>query len=168
MLLPIPIRAFAVGVVLVAAGLVLPVPAAGAALGSTDWVAPVPGVVIDGFRPPAHIGAPGNRGWEYRTAPGSQVTASQAGRVAFAGVIGGQRYVSIDHRCGLRTTYSFLASIIVRTGDSVTLGGPIGTAGERMHFGLRRGREYLDPALLFAARPEAAPPRPHLVPITLA
>lgn len=121
-----------------------------AALGATaaeaQFLEPVAGEVVDGFRPPAHLGAPGNRGWEYRTAPGSPVLAASAGVVVFAGPIGGARYVSIQHGRGLRTTYSLLATIEVAAGDVVTLGARVGTTAGRFHFGVRRGDTYLDPA----------------------
>ncbi len=117
---------------------------------SQPFEPPVDGTVIDRFRPPAHVGAPGNRGWEYRTAPGSTVTAAGQGVVAFAGQIGGRLYVSIDHPNGLRTTYSLLDSVTVVAGQTVTGGTEIGTTGLVFHFGVRRGRLYLDPADLFA------------------
>lgn len=141
-------------------------PPAGAAIDGCPWHAPVGAPVVDGFRPPAHTGAPGNRGWEYRTVPGTVVTAAGTGRVAFAGTIAGQRYVSIDHPCGLRTTYSYLASVSVRTGDPVAIGAAVGTAGDRMHFGLRSGSTYLDPGLLFAGT-SGGPPRVRLVKVSI-
>lgn len=128
------------------------VPAADPAAAQTGvWVEPVAAPVVDGYRPPAHIGAPGNRGWEYRTEPGATVVAAGAGVVVFAGPIGGSDYVSIQHPDGRRTTYSHVASITVEVGDAVSAGEPIATSGERLHFGVRVGQEYRDPAGLFTA-----------------
>jgi murein DD-endopeptidase MepM/ murein hydrolase activator NlpD len=128
------------------------VPAAGPAAAQTEgWVEPVSAPVVDGYRPPAHIGAPGNRGWEYLTEPGTAVVAAGDGVVVFAGPIGGSDYVSIRHPDGRRTTYSHVATITVDVGDAVSAGQPIATSGERLHFGVRVGEEYLDPGELFAA-----------------
>jgi hypothetical protein len=109
---------------------------------------------VDGYRPPAHIGAPGNRGWEYRTEPGTVVVAAGDGVVVWAGPVGGSDYVSIQHPDGRRTTYSHVITIGVDVGDVVSAGEPIATSGERLHFGVRVGDEYRDPGELFA---DAAP-----------
>ncbi len=128
---------------------------------------PVDGIVVDSFRPPAHTGAPGNRGWEYATAPGSDVRAVLGGIVAFAGPVGGTLHVTVDHAAGLRTSYSFLATVHVSVGDGVRPGDVVGTTGDRFHFGLRRGSTYLDPAVLFGPGPGGPArliPRPGRVP----
>jgi murein DD-endopeptidase MepM/ murein hydrolase activator NlpD len=80
------------------------------------------------------------------------VHASADGVVSFAGPIGGQRYVSIDHPGGIRTTYSYLASIDVVAGRTVAQGDRLGTTGDRLHFGARRYGAYIDPASLFERR----------------
>ena len=128
---------------------------------------PVDGVVVDSFRPPAHIGAPGNRGWEYATTPGSEARAVLGGVVAFAGPVGGALHVTVDHAGGLRTSYSFLATVAVSAGEAVGPGHVVGTTGARLHFGLRRGSTYLDPAILFGPGPGGPArlvPRPGRVP----
>lgn len=138
-----------------------------AAVASAQPTPPVDGIVVDGFRPPAHIGAPGNRGWEYSTTPGTPVRASLGGVVAFAGPVAGNLHVSVDHPGGLRTTYSFLADVVVSVGQTVRIGTTLGHADGRFHFGLRRGATYLDPALLFRRAPAGPPrlvPRPGRVP----
>lgn len=83
---------------------------------------PVDGVVVDRFRPPAHIGAPGNRGWEYATTPGAPISSVLGGVVVFAGPVAGNLHVSVDHPGGIRSTYSFLAEITVRHGQVVAPG----------------------------------------------
>ena len=128
---------------------------------------PVDGVVVDGFRPPAHIGAPGNRGWEYVTTPGSTARAVLGGVVAFAGPVAGSLHVSVDHPGGLRSTYSFLADVTVGRGQVIAPGAQVGVTGASFHFGLRRNGAYIDPALLFNAVPSGPPrlvPRPGRVP----
>jgi murein DD-endopeptidase MepM/ murein hydrolase activator NlpD len=117
--------------------------------------------VVDPFRPPPGPYAAGNRGIEYRTVPGSPVGAAADGRVTFAGQIAGSRYVTLVHADGIRTSYSYLASIAVTLGERVRLGQPVGTAGTRLHVGARRGDTYIDPASLWAR----GPPRVRLVPL---
>ena len=124
--------------------------AAPAAAQNPRFVAPVTAPISDPYRPPATPYGPGNRGIEYATEPGTDVRASGAGTVVFAGVIAYERYVSVDHAGGIRTTYSYLASIVVVAGQRVAQGDVIGTAGSRMHFGARRFGAYIDPASLFA------------------
>ena len=91
----------------------------------------------------------GNRGWEYATAPATAVRATAAGTVAFAGTVAGQRYVSVEHADGIRSTYSYLASVTVVAGQAVTSGQVLGATGATFQIGFRRGGLYLDPAALF-------------------
>jgi murein DD-endopeptidase MepM/ murein hydrolase activator NlpD len=93
--------------------------------------------------------------------PGSPVRAAADGRVTFAGAIAGSLYVTLIHADGVRTSYSYLASIAVTLGEEVRLGQPVGTAGSRLHVGARRGATYIDPASLWSR----GPPRVHLVPL---
>ena len=116
---------------------------------------PVTAAITDPFRPPPEPWLPGNRGLEYGTTAGDVVRASHGGLVVFAGSIGADRYVTIDHGCGLRTTYSFLAGTATRRGQTVTQGQTVGIAGEeRFHFGARLDGTYIDPQLLFTHRLE--------------
>jgi murein DD-endopeptidase MepM/ murein hydrolase activator NlpD len=126
------------------------------------YAEPVEARVVDRFRPPSTPYGPGNRGWEYATEPGSTVRAAADGTVTFAGAVGGTIAVTVAHADGLRTSYSYLERALVTSGDHVRLGDPVGRSGSRLHFGVRRGDVYLDPALLFA--PPAAR-RVRLVPL---
>jgi hypothetical protein len=121
---------------------------------------PVDAPVVDPFRPPPEDWNAGNRGLEYATTPGTPVAASAAGEVVFAGQVGGTLHVVVLHDDGIRTSYSFLATLAVHRGDKVRQGQTLGTAGDRFHFGARAGDAYLDPALLFGD----GPPEVHLVP----
>lgn len=125
------------------------------------FVPPVDAPVRDPYRPPATPYGPGNRGIEYATEVGQPVWVSGAGTVAFAGTIAYEQYVSIDHGAGLRTTYSYLATIAVTVGQRVDQREVIGTATDRLHFGVRRGGAYIDPGLLFKL---SGPARARLVP----
>lgn len=144
-----------------------PVPGAGAeppraAPGAgAHWpLRPVPEVTRH-FDRLAHRYAPGHRGADLAGAPGTTVYAAGAGTVAFAGQVAGRPVVSIDHPSGLRTTYEPVRAAVA-AGDPVVGGGPIGTleAGHPgcprpacLHFGLRDGKDYLDPLTLLAAGP---------------
>ncbi len=119
---------------------------------------PVDAEVVDPFRPPAHVGAPGNRGLEYDPEPGQAVWASAPGQVVFAGTVVHNRFVTVLHADGLRTTYGYLGWIAVSEGDWVTTGQLVGTTSDRFFFSVRLGETYLDPALVLAAG------RPRLVP----
>jgi hypothetical protein len=133
---------------------------AGAAPAAVSYRPPVDAPVVDPFRPPPEDWNAGNRGLEYATTPGTPVTASAAGEVVFAGQVGGTLHVVVLHDDGIRTSYSFLATISVHRGDKVRQGQVVGTAGDRFHFGARAGDAYLDPAKLFGD----GPPEVYLVP----
>ncbi len=122
-----------------------------------QYVEPVEGTLIDGFRPPRHFGGPGNRGWEYATSPQSPVLAVSSGVVAFAGQIGGALYISISHADGLRTTYSQVSSIAVNRGEVVAAGSVIARTDTRFHFGVIDHGVYRDPATLFGGRDSGSP-----------
>lgn len=133
-------------------------PPSAAAVEAVRYEPPVSAPLVDPFRPPASRYGRGNRGHEYRTRPGESIVAAGRGRVAFSGPVAGRLVVSIDHPDGLRTTYTGLGRLDVGRGDTVGQGQPIGTAGSSLHFGVRAGRAYLDPAALFDT-----PTRVHLV-----
>jgi murein DD-endopeptidase MepM/ murein hydrolase activator NlpD len=143
------VLALSVSLALAAAGC----PPAEAGPPPVDYQPPVPGPVIDPFRPPATPYGPGNRGVDYATVPGAPVAASAAGEVVFAGRIGFGQHVVVLHADGLRSSYSFLASVSVRRGDRVAAGQPVGTSGATLHFGFRAGETYLDPMALLGQGP---------------
>lgn len=112
---------------------------------------PVDAPLVDRFRPPARIGAPGNLGVDYATAPGTPVVSAAAGTVAFAGQVGGRRHVVVLHADGIRTTYAFLATTAVVRGQRLEAGAVVGTTGGNLHFGARAaGDAYVDPLVLLA------------------
>ena len=129
--------------------------------GVVVYRAPTDAPVIDGFRPPAHVGGRGNRGLEYATRPGSAVRAAAPGRVTFAGRVGAGLHVTVSHPDGVRTSYSFLQSIAVSASQRVISGQLLGTSGASLHFGARIGEAYVDPAVLLGSTRAA-----RLVPVT--
>ncbi len=132
------------------------------------WSAPLPEAAVT--RPFDHLPhryAAGHRGVDLAGAPGAPVLAAGDGIVAFAGMVAGRPVVSVDHPGGLRTTYEPVAAS-VGGGQAVARGSPLGVlmAGHAgcpvaacLHWGLRRGEDYLDPMGL------VAPPRIRLLPL---
>ena len=137
-------------------------PSASAASTTVEYRPPSDAEIIDRFRPPPKPWMAGNRGVDYGTSAGAQITASADGRVIFAGEVGGALHVTIEHADGLRTSSSFLASLTVAAGDQVRAGDVIGIAGGPFHFGVRATDDtYLDPEDLLAG---LLRPRARLVP----
>ena len=121
------------------------------------YLRPVRGPIIRHFEPPPTPYSAGHRGIDMAVSAGTTVVAAQDGVVTFAGFVAGERYVSIDHLDGIRTTYSYLSAIVVTVGRNVTRGEPIGATGTghpsstqppHLHFGARVGDEYIDPEAL--------------------
>jgi murein DD-endopeptidase MepM/ murein hydrolase activator NlpD len=111
------------------------------------------------FQPPPRPWLPGHRGVDLGGSPGETVFAAGPGVVAFAGSVAGTGVVSIDHPNGLRTTYEPVLPL-VHAGQPVVAGQPIGAllpghpgcpVAACLHWGLRRGTEYLDPLILLRA-----------------
>lgn len=126
-------------------------------------LAPRPKVVA-GFDPPLTVYGPGHRGVDLAGSLGQVVHAAAAGRVTYAGSVGGRGVVVVDHGA-TRTTYEPVHAT-VRVGTVVPAGAPIGTLqafGSHcwpdicLHWGLlqRRlgGDVYLDPLSLVGAGP---------------
>ncbi len=155
-----PGNAFAASAVDAGAAVPTTPPGAASIGGTPQYRPPVDAPIIDPFRPPPHRYGPGNRGLTYGVVPLTPVRSAAAGTVIFAGPVAGALHVTIRHADGLRTTYSFLASISVVVGQVVDGGAPVGRSGEVFHFGVRTpDGTYLDPELLWSGRWE-----PRLVP----
>lgn len=126
----------------------------GPAYGTYGW--PIHGPVIRPFDLPEGPYGAGHRGIDIAAPSGTVVRASNDGVVAFAGLVAGARYVSVDHADGVRTTYSWLSTVSVQAGDPVRRGDPVGTSGvghpgvdpAHLHFGALFAGTYLDPMLL--------------------
>ena len=125
--------------------------------------APMLTPVLDPFRPPAHIGAPGNRGLAYSQSDNQVVSAAASGYVFFAGQVAGRKAITILHDDGVRTTYTGLLEIWVIEGMMVNQHSSIALASTGFHFGARVNDHYLDPQILIDAsvresRPRLLPP----------
>src|SRR5437764_10915814 len=125
--------------------------ATGPAYGTYAW--PVTGPVIRPFEPPPNPYSAGHRGIDIAVPFGTPMRAANDGIVAFAGWVGGELFISIDHADGVRTTYSWLSSVTVKKAQSVRKGQLIGATGRghpdlpqpQLHFGARVGSTYIDP-----------------------
>lgn len=140
-------------IVVVVAVTMLASPVAAEPSGDLVHRPPSDAAIIDHFRPPPERWSSGNRGVDFGTAAGDEIHASAPGRVVFAGEVGGQLHVTIEHSDGLRTSYSFVADIRVAVGGRVRGGELVAIAGGAFHFGVRApDGTYLDPEALFAGR----------------
>jgi len=124
---------------------------------------PLSGVptVVRPFQLPPQPWMAGHRGVDLAAPPGARVLSAGRGVVAFAGTVAGVGVVSVDHPDGLRTTYQPVTPL-VRAGQAVTAGTALGVllAGHPgcpvaacLHWGLRRGEDYLDPMSLLELGP---------------
>ncbi|WP_405116377.1 M23 family metallopeptidase [Micromonospora sp. NBC_01405] len=113
------------------------------------------------FAPPPQPWLPGHRGVDLVAVPGAVVRAAGSGVVLFAGPVAGRPVVTVGHAAGLRTTYEPVRPG-VRAGDRVAAGAPLGRLRPGhlgcpepacLHWGLRRGAEYLDPLALLGLGP---------------
>jgi hypothetical protein len=125
----------------------------------------VPGRALRGFDPPDAPWGTGHRGVDLAAGRGEPVRAAADGVVAFAGTVAGERWVSLDHADGVRTSYGPLHEVSVGVGAVVRRGDVIGTVGAghhplgALHWGARRQGVYIDPLALL----EATTWRPALV-----
>jgi hypothetical protein len=132
------------------------------------WAYPLDGrpMVIHEFAPPPQLQPwrRGNRGVDLAATAGAVVRAAGAGVVGFAGPLAGRGVVVIIHG-PLRTTYEPVQPS-VKVGDRVTISEPIGRVRSApspcpprtcLHWGLLRGRVYLDPMLLLGGQVRLLP-----------
>ncbi len=107
-----------------------------------------------GFDPPGAPWLSGHRGVDLLGTVGTGVVAAMAGRIVFAGTVAGRGVVVVQHG-ELRTTYLPVRPL-VSVGAEVSAGELIGRlaaghscpGGTCLHWGLKRGEEYLDPLSL--------------------
>ncbi|MBL7497038.1 murein hydrolase activator EnvC family protein [Frankia nepalensis] len=131
------------------------------------WRAPLDGPLLARrpFQPPRAPYGAGHRGVDLAAPVGALVRAAGDGVVSYAGVLAGRGVVAVTHG-PLRTTYEPL-TVLVTAGQRVTAGTPLGrlAPGHQgcapapcLHWGLRRGADYLSPlALLLPLPPRLLP-----------
>jgi murein DD-endopeptidase MepM/ murein hydrolase activator NlpD len=127
-----------------------------------SWRWPLVGPIVHGYDPPETPFGAGHRGIDVAAKVGTTVVAPAPGVVSFAGKVGGQRFVTIDHGSQVLSTCSYLSEILVHKGDAVSAGSPIALSGTghpgstlppHLHFGIRVSGEYVDP-MTFLAPPD--------------
>ncbi|MFF7727588.1 M23 family metallopeptidase [Streptomyces sp. NPDC008001] len=113
-------------------------------------------LLMRAWRPPPVPWAAGHRGVDLVARAGQPVRAAAPGTVSFAGTVAGRGVVAVTHpgtgEPPLRTTYEPVDAL-VKQGDQVAAGQVIGTlqagsshcSGGCLHWGLLRGKIYLDP-----------------------
>lgn len=112
-----------------------------------------------GFDPADRPWGAGHRGVDLAASAAQQVRSPADGTVAWAGVLAGRGVVVVAHQGGLRSTFEPV-SATVPVGTVVTRTDAVGTVTAApghcapatcLHWGVLRGREYLDP-LSFVGR----------------
>lgn len=114
------------------------------------FLRPVPGSAVRPFAPEGSYG--GHWGIDLEAEPGSAVRAAASGVVSFAGLVAGMQSVTVHHGGGVRTSYSYLSSVMASPGP-VARGSVVGLTGvdhdvSALHFSLRIRDRYLDPMLV--------------------
>lgn len=123
-----------------------------------DWPTGGPVAVLRAFDLPSQRWQSGHRGVDLEAGAGSPVRGAGAGRVAFAGKVGGKPVVALEHAGGLRTTYEPVQAL-VSVGDVIARGDLIGEllpghceGASCLHWGAKygtgRNEQYIDPLLL--------------------
>ncbi|MBD0711324.1 MULTISPECIES: M23 family metallopeptidase [unclassified Streptomyces] len=129
-----------------------------------QWpVGPPPPPVVRSWKPPPGPYAPGHRGIDLGAPPGTPVLAPTTGTVTFAGPVGGRGVLTLTlpdtGTPPLRTTFTPVTPL-VKTGTQVPPGTPIATVNPGphcpencLHWGLLKGRQYLNPLNLLHPKP---------------
>lgn len=97
-----------------------------------------------------------HHGIDIAAAPGRRVKAAGPGVVHYAGRGGGYgNLVEVRHPDGHITRYAHMTQLLVKTGDTVLGGDPVGTVGNtgrstgpHLHFEFRTGRKTENPAVV--------------------
>lgn len=108
-------------------------------------VAPVRGVVIDGFRAPACQRCAGHRGVTIATTTGTPVRAVTSGVIVFVGQVARVLYVVEDIGRGARVTYGRLLVSGLVAGSTVAAGQAIGVSSDQLYLGVRVKGSYVNP-----------------------
>jgi murein DD-endopeptidase MepM/ murein hydrolase activator NlpD len=115
---------------------------------------PIPVPSTDGFGP---RGARMHTGLDYPAPSGTPVVAARTGVVTVARWLDGYgNTVAIRHKLGASTLYAHLSAILVRSGERVAAGQPVGrvgatgsATGPHLHFELRVRGAAIDPLPAF-------------------
>ncbi|MEV1013899.1 M23 family metallopeptidase [Micromonospora sp. NPDC049751] len=125
------------------------------------WPLDGPPRLVRRFDPPPEPWLSGHRGVDLAASAQTVVRSAGPGTVLFVGLVAGRPVVTVGHAGGLRTTHEPVRPG-VRPGQAVAAGAPLGEllpghpgcpADACLHWGLRRGAEYLDPLALLGLGP---------------
>ncbi len=126
-----------------------------------QWPLAAPVAIVNDFVAPATRYSSGHRGIDLAAAAGVEVRAPASGRVVFTGVVVDRPIVSIEHAGGLRSSVEPVASTVA-AGTEVSAGQEVGRMASGghcgrscVHFGVRRGDEYVNPRGLIEEIPRA-------------
>lgn len=118
--------------------------------------------VLRAFDPPAKPWLSGHRGVDIEAAQdGAPLISPAAGTVSFVGTVVDRPVITIDHGNGLRSSFEPVASSLT-AGSAVAAGdvlgqvqaGHCGPAPPCLHWGVRRGEDYVNPlAFVMDLRP---------------
>ncbi|MDR3068094.1 MAG: M23 family metallopeptidase [Cellulomonas sp.] len=137
----------------------------------TGWVAPVAQVsVVQPFDPPEQVWSAGHRGVDLVAEPGTATLAPCAGTVTFVGTVVDRPVLTVGCQDGLRSSVEPVLGTVT-VGQRVVPGDPVGTVvasaathcapATCLHWGVRRGTQYVDPmSLLRGAGPIVLLPDP--------
>jgi murein DD-endopeptidase MepM/ murein hydrolase activator NlpD len=126
-----------------------------------DFRMPVLARVSSGFgtrRDPFTHSTRFHNGIDIAAPAGMSVRSAGAGRVTFSGYRGGfGNLVILEHPGGYETRYAHLEKILVKEGEEVPAGHPLGTVGStgrstgpHLHFEVRHHGDRVDPKALLA------------------
>jgi len=101
--------------------------------------------------------AAGHRADNIAAPIGTPVRASADGTVSFAGNVAGNLSVTVDHGGGIKTTYSYLGTIVAKRNQRLVRGDVVGTVGPghdaslppNVQLSARRNDVYFDPLELY-------------------
>ncbi len=115
--------------------------------GLLPW--PLRGKVIAGFGSqvnPRYKTRTNNLGIDIKASPGAQAQSVAPGRVVYADqFLGYGNLVIVDHGSGFYTLYSNLDEMTAKVGTDVVAGSKVGTAGDYLHFEIRKDGKPVDP-----------------------
>ncbi|HUG75700.1 MAG TPA: M23 family metallopeptidase [Acidimicrobiia bacterium] len=121
---------------------------AGLALSWCLFTPPVDGPVIRPFAPVGAYG--GHWGIDLAVPEGTPVRPIAPGVVSFAGMVAGRASVTVDHGGAVRSSYSYLSSLLTTAGQRVDRSTLVGVTGvdrgiPALHLSVRVGGIYVDP-----------------------